>query len=93
MKRGPGQPRKHASNAAKQAAYRLRKQAEENERRVVRLLDRLPIPNGMSYPEFARRLRTLAFRKIGELHRQDDQKALKKFKEWTTNIVTTPESL
>jgi AT hook motif len=65
MKRGRGRPRKHASNATKQAAYRRRKQYEEREKLVVRVLDRTPIPEGR-YAEIARELRTLTIRKLKE---------------------------
>jgi hypothetical protein len=69
MKRGPGQPRKHASNAAKQAAYRCRKKREKHERLVQRVIIKTPIPDGKSLGEVERELRALPTKVLLEQER------------------------
>ena len=43
VKRGRGRPRKHANNAAKQAAYRRRKQWDEREELIKRVSEKTPL--------------------------------------------------
>ncbi len=83
-KRGPGQPRKYPSNAARQAAYDARKRQEQREERVVFILDRLPdFPNEMTYKLVAQCLRNLPLKKLGQLRHGTDEK----LEEWYRNIV------
>jgi hypothetical protein len=69
LPRRAGRPRKHSNNAAKQAAYRRRKQASERQGLVERLLWKTPVREGSSLVEVERQLLRLTIRKLREMLR------------------------
>lgn len=61
-----GRPRKHKSNAAKQAAYRRRKQTNERRELIEQILLRTPVRVGQRLSDFERELLPLSMRKLKE---------------------------
>lgn len=65
-----GRPRKHANPAAKQAAYRRRKQASERKELVALVLPKTRIREGENLADVERKLSALTVRKLKERLRE-----------------------
>lgn len=64
LKKKPGRPRKYPSNAARQAAYRGRKEEIERKGMVEALEEKIRIPEGRSLSDARRMLQTLPIVKL-----------------------------